>query len=70
VQAIGHKEFFAYFDGEITLEDATERLKTETRRYAKRQLTWFRRNEKINWISVDETDDVFEAARKIIEQNL
>ena len=70
VQAIGHKEFFEYFDGEITLEDATERLKTETRRYAKRQLTWFRRNEKINWISADETDDVFEAARKIIEQNL
>lgn len=69
-QAIGHKEFFSFFEGEITLEDAAERLKTETRRYAKRQLTWFRRNEKINWIFADETDDVFETAKAIIEKNL
>ncbi len=70
VQAIGHKEFFPYFAGEITLEEATERLKTETRRYAKRQLTWFRRNGDINWIFADETDDVFSEAKRIIEANL
>ncbi len=67
VQAIGHKEFFKYFDGEISLEEAVEKLKTETRRYAKRQLTWFRRNEKINWIYADETDDVVKKAKEIIE---
>ena len=69
VQAIGHKEFFKYFDGEISLEEAVEKLKTETRRYAKRQLTWFRRNEKINWIYADETDDVVKKAKEIIENN-
>ena len=66
VQAIGHKEFFPYFKGEIPLETAVENLKMETRRYAKRQLTWFRRNEKINWIYADETPDVVTEAKKII----
>ncbi len=70
VQAIGHKEFFPFFAGEITLDEATERLKTETRRYAKRQLTWFRRNKNINWIFADETEDVFLEAKRIIEENL
>ncbi|WP_290911454.1 tRNA (adenosine(37)-N6)-dimethylallyltransferase MiaA [Eubacterium sp.] len=53
-QAIGHKELQPYIDGKITLDEATENLKKETRRYAKRQLTWFRRNENINWLYVDE----------------
>lgn len=54
VKAIGYKELEPYFTGEITLEEALENLKRETRRYAKRQLTWFRRDEKINWIYTDE----------------
>lgn len=53
-QAIGHKELKPYLDGDISLDEAVESLKRETRRYAKRQLTWFRRNEKINWIYADE----------------
>lgn len=53
-QAIGHKELKPYFDGEISLDEALESLKRETRRYAKRQLTWFRRNENINWLYSDE----------------
>ncbi|WP_455484634.1 tRNA (adenosine(37)-N6)-dimethylallyltransferase MiaA [Eubacterium sp.] len=53
-QAIGHKELHPYIDGKITLDEATENLKKETRRYAKRQLTWFRRNENINWLYADE----------------
>lgn len=69
VQAIGHKEFFPYFKGEISLEQAVENLKQETRRYAKRQLTWFRRNEAINWIFSDETPDVFKEAEKIIRSS-
>ena len=68
VQAIGHKEFFPYFKGETTLAEAVERLKAETRRYAKRQLTWFRKNSDINWIYADETDDVASAAMRIIKQ--
>lgn len=52
-QAIGYKELKAYLDGFVSLETATDKLKMETRRYAKRQLTWFRRNYSINWLPVD-----------------
>lgn len=62
IQAIGHKEFFDYFKGEISLEEATENLKRSTRRYAKRQLTWFNKDTRIKWIYKDETDDAATAA--------
>ncbi len=65
--AIGHKEFFPYFEGKITLSEAVENLKQQTRRYAKRQLTWFRKNENIHWIYKDETPDVLSEALKIIK---
>lgn len=68
VQAIGHKEFFDYFRGNITLEEAVQNLKRSTRRYAKRQLTWFNRDQRINWIYRDRTDDVFAAAAEILKK--
>jgi tRNA dimethylallyltransferase len=52
--AIGYKELKPYFDGECTLNEATENLKRETRRYAKRQLTWFRRDKRTHWIYADD----------------
>ena len=52
-KAIGHKELLPYINGEISYEDAAENLKRATRRYAKRQLTWFRRNDEINWLYAD-----------------
>lgn len=67
VQAIGYKELKPYFDGFCTFNDAVDRLKRETRRYAKRQLTWFRRNENINWIYIDE-DDILYKSLRIIEK--
>ena len=69
VQAIGHKEFFPYFKGEISLEEAVESLKRETRRYAKRQLTWFRRNQSVNWIFADREENVAVRATQILERN-
>ena len=54
-QAIGYKELIPYFEGKATLQECLETLKRETRRYAKRQLTWFRRDERIYWIYLDET---------------
>ena len=53
-QAIGYKELAPYFRGDSTLEDCVEKLKLETRHYAKRQLTWFRKNENINWVYPDD----------------
>lgn len=52
-QAIGCKELKPYFDGEISLSEAADNLRQATRRYAKRQLTWFRRNKDINWFMLD-----------------
>ena len=53
-QAIGYKEFAAYFQGEISLEEAADKLRQQTRRYAKRQLSWFRRMEGAITLWVDE----------------
>jgi len=50
VQAIGYKELYAYFDGRLTLTDAIEELKQNSRRYAKRQLTYFRNKMDVEWI--------------------
>ena len=51
MQAIGYKEFFPYFRGECTLEEAVSILKRNTRRYAKRQLSWFRQ-EDVVWLNL------------------
>lgn len=59
LQAIGYKEFFPVLEGTETLENAVEKAKQESRRYAKRQLTWFRKNENIHWIN-REKDTPFE----------
>lgn len=69
-QAIGHKELFPFLKGNMSLEDAVEHLKMQTRRYAKRQLTWFRRNENINWIFMDEEKNPLDAATCIINEFL
>lgn len=55
-QAIGYKELFEYFDSGLTLDEAVEKLKRESRRYAKRQNTWFKRNRDAYRIYVDEAD--------------
>ena len=63
-EAIGYKEILDYIDGNISLNQAKENLKQATRRYAKRQLTWFRKDEKIHWIYIDE----FENYQKIVSE--
>ncbi len=64
-KAIGCKELSGYFDGTLTLEQAVENLKRQTRRYAKRQLTWFGRDERVNWL-YQENGDVIARARELI----
>jgi tRNA dimethylallyltransferase len=56
-QAIGYKEFLPYFEGRCSLEEAVEQVKRESRRYAKRQRTWFRHQEQTEWIEIDEKPD-------------
>lgn len=68
--AIGYKELKPYLDGKITLEAATEKLKMESRRYAKRQITWFKRDTYIHWIEVDRCEDVAAQAEAILDGNV
>ena len=54
LQTVGYREFFEYFDGAISRDEAIELIKRNTRRYAKRQMTWFRRDTSTRWLSPDE----------------
>jgi tRNA dimethylallyltransferase len=60
LNTVGYSEVFAFLNQEITLEKCLELVRQNTRRYAKRQLTWFRRNEKNNWLKSIETNHLFE----------
>ncbi len=51
LQTVGYKELFGFLDGKISLSDAVERIKISTRQYAKRQLTWFKKDKEINWFA-------------------
>ena len=53
MQGLGYKEIIAYLEGDCTLDDALETLKRDTRRFAKRQYTWFKRDKRIYWINID-----------------
>ena len=68
-QAIGYKEFFPYFEGTQSLAACTAALKQATRRYAKRQLTWFRHQNDAQWLYVDE-EDAFGRAAELIQNFL
>lgn len=65
MQALGYKEIVQYLMGEITLDEAVFILKRDSRHYAKRQLTWFRRDERIKWFNIDQCPD-----RTILVKNI
>ena len=67
-QAIGYKEILEYLHGEVSLEEAVETVKRQSRRYAKRQLTWFRRNQNIHWIYPDLEQDYDAVLKKAISE--
>lgn len=58
MNTVGYKEVFEYLDGNISLERATELIKQNTRRYAKRQLTWFRKENNAHWIRPESTEEM------------
>lgn len=68
--AIGYKELIPYFENNAALDDCIDKIKLETRHYAKRQLTWFRKNERIRWIIIDDFSkkyEILEKSKKAIE---
>ncbi|MEH7302754.1 tRNA (adenosine(37)-N6)-dimethylallyltransferase MiaA [Neobacillus drentensis] len=64
IQAIGYKEIYEYLDGKVTLNEAVENLKQNSRRYAKRQLTWFRNKMKVEWFDMSNVNNF---SKKIAE---
>jgi len=66
-QAIGYKEFFDYLEGKGSLEEAIAKVQMESRRYAKRQLTWFRRDERVNWLYIDDYGDYNELKNAAVQ---
>ncbi len=59
LNTVGYKELFGYFDGQYSLDEAVEMIKGHTRQYARRQLTWFRRDKEMKWFRPDEKELIF-----------
>lgn len=73
MQAIGVKEFIPYFNGERSLDETVQTIQQESRRYAKRQLTWFRRDERVQWLYPDDyniQNDLFDYADKLLKERI
>ena len=71
MQAIGYKEFIDALDGKITIEEAADQVRQSSRRYAKRQLTWFRRNKNIHWLTRkpgDSGEEIITQARQLLAE--
>ena len=71
MQAIGYKEFIAALNGECTIEEAADQVRMFSRRYGKRQLTWFRRNRNIHWLIRDAHEssaEILQQARQVIRE--
>lgn len=66
LNTVGYKEVISYLNNEITLERAVELIKRNTRRFAKRQLTWFRKDERIQWLPISSFGDLIEIPEKIL----
>lgn len=60
LNTVGYREWFAHFDGEITKEKAIELIKRNSRRYARKQLTWFRKDQTMRWFTPDQTNEIIE----------
>jgi tRNA dimethylallyltransferase len=64
VHTVGYRELFDYFEGLCTREEAVERIKANTRKYARKQLTWFRKDPGIQWFHPDQTAGILEFLTK------
>jgi tRNA dimethylallyltransferase len=60
LQTVGYTELFDYLDGKYTLEQAVELIRKNTRQYAKRQMTWFRRDKEITWFAPADVQDIID----------
>lgn len=66
LNTVGYKEIFEHFDGKVSLDEATENIKINTRQYAKRQMTWLRKNNDYKWFTIDELDEMLNYINTVI----
>ena len=67
LNTVGYREWFSFFDGACTREETIAQIKSNTRRYARKQLTWFRRDQAITWFHPDETEKLITFIEKEIK---
>jgi tRNA dimethylallyltransferase len=67
LNTVGYKEIIEYFEGEISFDRAVELIKRNTRHYAKRQMTWFRKDNRIKWFDINDLSELDQIAEKIIQ---
>jgi tRNA dimethylallyltransferase len=67
LNTVGYKEIISFLENEITIERAVELIKRNTRRYAKRQMTWFRKDKRIQWFDIESMDDLYKAKQSILK---
>lgn len=60
LKTVGYKELFAYFEGDCSFDDAVQKIKQNSRIYSRKQMTWFRRDEEINWFHPDDSDNIMQ----------
>jgi tRNA dimethylallyltransferase len=58
LNTVGYKELFEYFDGRLALDEAIERIKGNTRRYARKQLTWYKKDEQMKWFHPNQKENI------------
>lgn len=68
LNTVGYKEIFEYLDDKISYDEMIELIKRNSRRYAKRQLTWFRKDERIKWLTITKNTDFSQVALEIVEE--
>lgn len=67
LQTVGYSEIFEHLDGKISLEAAIEEIKKNTRQYAKRQMTWFKKDKEINWVNAKQKSGIVSMAQKLVQ---
>ena len=69
LNTVGYKELFAYFDGACTLEEAVDLIQRNSRKYARKQLTWFRRDQQIKWFEPEQIEEIIKYIDQTMKEN-
>ena len=68
LNTVGYKELFEHFDGTITLDEAIFKIQSNTRRYARKQLTWYKKDTAMKWFSPEQTDKIIQYIKQETEE--